>query len=79
MKKITCGDLGGPELCEVEIRGNTPDEVVKNCQEHVMDEVEKGDNSHQDAVEDMQGMSPEDQQEKYAQYLQVCTDAFKRD
>ena len=79
MKKVLCSDLGGPEECEVEIRGNTPDEVAKNCQEHVMEEVEKGDSSHQDAVENMQGLSPEEQQEKMTEYMQVCTDAFKRD
>ena len=78
MKKIICSDLGGPEECEVEIKGNTPEEVVKNCQEHVMEEVENGDSAHQDAVEDMQGMSPEEQQEKYTQYMQICSDAFKR-
>jgi len=43
-----------------------------------MAEVEQGDSAHQDAVEDMAGLSPEEQQEKYAEYLQVCTDAFKR-
>jgi predicted small metal-binding protein len=79
MKKIFCSDLGGPSECEVEIKGNTPDEVVKNCQEHVMEEVEKGDNAHQEAVENMQDMSPEEQQEKYTEYMQICTDAFKRD
>lgn len=79
MKKITCSDLGGPASCEVEIRGNTPDEVVKNCQEHVMEELGKGDDAHQAAVEDMQSLSPEDQQEKYAEYMKVCEDAFKRD
>jgi predicted small metal-binding protein len=79
MKKITCSDLGGPEECEVEIRGNTPEEVVKNCQEHVMEEVEKGDSDHQDAVENMQGLSPEERQEQVDEYLQVCADAFKRD
>ncbi len=62
----------------VEIRGNTPDEVAKNCQEHVMEEVEKGDGAHQDAVENMQGLSPEEHQEKMAEYMQVCADAFKR-
>lgn len=79
MKKIFCCDLGGPEECEVEIKGNTPDEVVKNCQEHVMEEVENGDNSHQGAVEDMQGLAPEDQQEKMTEYMKICTNAFKRD
>jgi predicted small metal-binding protein len=79
MKKIFCGDLGGPEECEVEIKGNTPEEVVKNCQEHVMEEIEKGDSDHQDAVENMQGLSPDERQEQVDTYLQVCADAFERD
>jgi predicted small metal-binding protein len=79
MKKIICSDLGGPAECEVVIKGNTPEEMVKNCQEHVMEEVEKADSSHQDAVENMQGVSPEEQQEQFAQYMQICTDAFKRE
>lgn len=79
MKKITCGDLGGPESCEVEFRGDDPAAIVKNCQEHVMAEVEAGDSDHQDAVENMQGLSPEEQQEKYAEYMQVCEAAFRRD
>lgn len=78
MQKIICSDLGGPAECEVELRGDTPADVVKNCQEHVMAEVEQGDSAHQDAVEDMSGLSPEEQQEKYAEYMQICTDAFKR-
>ena len=78
MKKITCSDLGGPTDCEVEIRGNTPEEVIKNCQEHVMEEVEKADGAHQEAVENMQGLSPEEQQEKFAEYMKICDDAFKR-
>ena len=78
MKKIICSDLGGPAACEVEIKGNTPEEVVKNCQEHVMEEVGRADSAHQDAVENMQGLSPEEQQEKFTEYMQICTDAFKR-
>lgn len=66
-------------MCEIEFRGDDPDAVIKNCQEHVMAEVEAGDSNHQDAVENMQGLSPEEQQEKYAEYRQVCVDAFKRD
>ena len=79
MKKITCSDLGGPTTCEVEIKGNTPEEMGKNCQEHVMEEVEKGDPDHQEAVENMHGLSPEEQQEKFAEYMKICADAFKRD
>ena len=79
MKKVICSDLGGPEECEVEIRGNTPDEMAKNCQEHVMEEVSKADSAHQNAIENMQGLSPEEQQEKFTEYMQICEDAFKRD
>ncbi len=57
MKKITCSDLGGPSDCEVEIKGNTPEEMGKNCQEHVMEEVENGEDAHQEAVENIQGLS----------------------
>jgi predicted small metal-binding protein len=78
MKKIICSDLGGPESCTVEFRGDTPQDVVKNCQDHIMEQVENGDSDHQDAVENMQGLSPEEQQETYSQYMQICTDAFKR-
>lgn len=79
MKKITCSDLGGPESCEVEFRGDDPTAVVKNCQDHVMEEVGKGDSEHQDAVENMMGLSPEEQQEKMEEYMKICEDAFKRD
>lgn len=78
MKSVTCSELGGPETCEVEIKGNTPDEMGKNSQEHVMEEVAKGDDAHQEAVENMQSLSPEEQQDKYAEYMKVCEDAFKR-
>lgn len=78
MKKIICSDLGGPLECDVEIKGNTPEEVVKNCQEHVMEEVENADSAHQEAVENMQGLSPEEQQEKFTEYMDLCEDAFKR-
>ena len=59
--------------------GDTPDAVVKHCQEHVMEEVEKGDSDHQDVVAHMQGLSPEEQQEKFTAYMEICADAFRRD
>ena len=77
MKKVVCSDLGGPVNCDVEIKGNTPEEMGKNCQEHVMEEIQKGDNDHQEAVENMQGLSPEEQQEKVVAYMKICKDAFE--
>lgn len=44
-----------------------------------MAEVEAGESDHLDAIENMQGLSPEEQQEKYTAYMQICEDAFKRD
>lgn len=74
-----CSDLGGPASCAVEITGNTPEEMGKNCQEHVMEQVGNGDDAHQEVVENMQSMSPEEQQEKFAEYMKICEDAFKKD
>lgn len=74
MKKVTCSDLGGPASCTVEITGNTPEEMGKNCQEHVMEEIEKGDSEHQEAVENMQNMSPLEQKEKFSAYMKICED-----
>lgn len=77
MKKVTCSDLGGPTSCEVQIIGSTPEEMGKNCQEHVMEQVEKGDDAHQEAVLNMQSLSLEEQQEKIAAYMEICKGAFK--
>ena len=79
MKKVTCSDLGGPVSCEVEITGNTPEDMGKKCQEHVMEEIQKGNDAHQEAVENMQSMSPEEQKEKFAEYMKICEDSFKKD
>ena len=79
MKTVTCKDLGGPATCEVEIPGQTAEEMGKHCQEHVMEEIGKGDSAHQEAVEAMQNLSPEEQKEKFAEYMKVCEDALKAD
>lgn len=78
MAKVICSDLGGPEECTIEITGQTAEEMAKNCQEHVMDEIHKGDEAHQEAVENMQNISPEEQKEKFTQYMEFCRSSFKR-
>jgi hypothetical protein len=42
-------------------------------------EEEAGKSSHQDAAENMNGMTPEEQQEKYTERLRICINTFKRD
>ena len=33
MKKLTCAQMGG--MCEAEIRGETPDEMIANGMKHI--------------------------------------------
>ena len=57
MKKMTCRDLRG--ACDVEITGNTPEEMADNCKKHVMS-LEEGDTSHDEAMESMGKLSEEE-------------------
>lgn len=61
MKKLTCKDLGGP--CDAEITGSTFEEVGKNSQYHVTNEIKKGDAAHVAAVEKWKNMSAEERKE----------------
>lgn len=53
MKTMTCKQLGGP--CEFEHHGNTADEVIKAQDKHLNEMVAGGDESHRDALKEMQG------------------------
>ncbi|MEO7130519.1 MAG: DUF1059 domain-containing protein [Dermatophilaceae bacterium] len=53
MKTMTCRQLGGP--CDLELQGETADEVIKAQDRHLKDAVKAGDSSHQPAHEDMKG------------------------
>ena len=53
MKSMTCRQLGGP--CDVELSGDTADEVIKAQDRHLRDAVRAGDVSHEPAHEDMKG------------------------
>ena len=72
MKEVTCSDLGGPATCDVVIVGVTAEEMGENCKKHVMEQVQAGDAEHQAAIHVMMGLPPEEQQKKFAEYLQVC-------
>ncbi len=66
MKKLTCRDLGGP--CNAEITGNSFQEVGKKSYEHVMEQINKGDEAHQVAAAEMKDSSPEEQQSMMVEY-----------
>lgn len=59
MKKATCNQLKG--ACNQIITGNTPEEMGENSKKHVMEMVQKGDEAHQRAMDNMMKMSQEEQ------------------
>ena len=53
MKTMTCQQLGGP--CDLALRGDTADEVIKAQDRHLRDAVAQGDATHQDALKGDEG------------------------
>ncbi len=53
MKTMTCRQLGGP--CDLELRGETADDVIKAQDAHLREAVEGGDTAHEPAHRDMKG------------------------
>jgi predicted small metal-binding protein len=53
MKTMTCQQLGGP--CDLELRGETADEVIKLQDKHLNEVVASGDTAHEQALKDMKG------------------------
>ena len=53
MKTMTCTQLGGP--CDLALRGQSADEVIKLQDRHLKDAVAAGDTSHEDAAKAMKG------------------------
>jgi predicted small metal-binding protein len=53
MKTMTCQQMGGP--CDLHLRGDTADEVIKAQDKHLREAVEAGDSAHEPALQDMKG------------------------
>ena len=53
MKTMTCKQLGGP--CDLVLRGETADEIIKAQDKHLKDAVAAGDKAHESAAQDMKG------------------------
>ena len=51
MKTMTCRQLGGP--CDLELRGETADDVIHRQDEHLKEAVKAGDTAHEPARNDM--------------------------
>jgi hypothetical protein len=50
---MTCKQLGGP--CDLALRGQSADEVIKAQDKHLKEAVRGGDETHRDALRAMQG------------------------
>ena len=66
MKKLTCRDLGGP--CDMELTGDSFQEIGKKSYGHVMEQINNGDEAHKSAAETMRNASPEEQKSMMAEY-----------
>jgi hypothetical protein len=53
MKTMTCQQLGGP--CDLALRGETADDVIKAQDQHLKDAVAAGDTAHEPARNAMKG------------------------
>lgn len=53
MKSMTCRQLGGP--CDLDLQGNTADEVIKLQDAHLKEMVAGGDDAHRSAAKAMKG------------------------
>ena len=51
MKTMTCRQLGG--ACDLELRGETADEVIQAQDKHLKEVVAAGDQAHESALNDM--------------------------
>jgi predicted small metal-binding protein len=53
MKTMTCRQLGG--ACDLELDGETADEVIHAQDRHLREVVAAGDTAHEPALQDMKG------------------------
>ena len=53
MKTMTCTQLGG--ACDLELRGDDANEVIKAQDQHLREVVAGGDTAHEPALKDMKG------------------------
>ncbi len=66
MKKTTCRDLRG--ACDVQIEGETAEEMGENCKQHVMEMMQSEDEDHKEAVESMMQLSKEEQEKWFEDF-----------
>ena len=73
MKRLTCRDLGGP--CDAEFTGGSFEEIGKKSREHVMEQMQKGDEAHLSAANNMRSATPEQQKAMMAKFKRKFDEA----
>ena len=61
MKRVTCRDLGGP--CDAELVANSFEEMGNKSRQHVVEQIQAGDEIHKLAADVMTKASPDQQQQ----------------
>ena len=75
MKSMTCKELDG--VCDVKIKGETPEEMMKNSQEHAMS---ANDDAHKNKMKQMGKMNTGPEAvKKYMDDFKVKFDALPED
>ena len=73
MKRLTCRDLGGP--CDAEFAGSSFEEIGKKSREHVMEQMQKGDEAHLSSANNMRSATPEQQKAMMAEFKRKFDEA----
>jgi Protein of unknown function (DUF1059) len=59
MKRLSCRDLGGP--CDAELVADSFEEMGNTSRQHVVEQVQAGDQDHQLAANKMMEATPDQQ------------------
>jgi predicted small metal-binding protein len=73
MKRMTCRDLGGP--CDAVFTADSFEELGKKSHEHVIDQMQMGDEAHLLAANKMRNATPEEQKNMMAQFKRKFEEA----
>ena len=73
MKRLTCRDLGGP--CDAEFTAGSFEEIGKISREHVMEQMQVGDQAHLSAADKMRTATPEEQKGMMAEFKRKFDEA----
>lgn len=73
MRRLTCRDLGGP--CDAELVASTFEEMGNLARQHVVEQIQAGDEDHKLAADRMTEATPERQSAKMAEFKRKFDDA----